>query len=250
MLRRLPATGAVQPGPEGRPGVRPSTAAALAAALGLLAQAAAAQPPATPAAPSPVTPSPVTPSPAAPVPAAPVPAAADPAADVPRGAPELVRGRVVGDSARPLAGASVIVVRGPDRLTQQTTTDSAGRYAVRFADGTGDYLVTVSAPGYRTSRRRVQRQGGERTLVADFTLGRDLATLAEVRVRGERPARASNRITPTQLETGASERWRDGVEGSSRPRWRATSTRSPGRCPASRSARPARRSSARAPSPT
>jgi hypothetical protein len=92
--------------------------------------------------------------------------AGDPA---PRSGPETVRGRVVGDSARPIPGASVIVVRGPDRLTQQATADSAGRFSVRFAEGTGDYLVTVSAPGYRTARRRVQRQGSEQVLGADFT---------------------------------------------------------------------------------
>jgi hypothetical protein len=50
-------------------------------------------------------------------------------------------------------------------------------------------------------------------LAADFTLSRDVATLAGVNVRGERPARASNRVAPTTLETGASERWRDGVGG-------------------------------------
>ena len=32
-----------------------------------------------------------------------------------------------------------------DRLTQQATTDSAGRYSSRFDVGTGDYLVYVTA---------------------------------------------------------------------------------------------------------
>jgi hypothetical protein len=152
-------------------------------------------------------------------PAAPAasPAGAPSGAPAPRDAPDIVRGRVVGDSARPLAGAAVIVVRGPDRLTLQAVTDSAGRFSVRFDEGTGDYLVTVTAPGYRASRRRVQRQGGERVLAADFTLSREVATLAAVNVRGERPARASNRVSPTTLETGAAERWREGVEGQLSP---------------------------------
>src|SRR5256885_579671 len=89
--------------------------------------------------------------------------------------PETVRGRVIDDSAHVVSGASVHVTRGPDRLVQQTTTDTAGRFSVRFDPGTGDYLVAVSAPGFRAARRRVQRQGAERELVADFTLGRDLA---------------------------------------------------------------------------
>ena len=129
---------------------------------------------------------------------------------------EVVRGRVVDDSARALV-ATVIVTRGPDRLVQQATTDSAGRFSIRFEPGTGDYLVHVSATGFRSARRRVQRQGGTREITADFTLARDLAVLATVRVRGERPARATNSINPTQLEPGSSERWNDGVSGQVSP---------------------------------
>src|SRR6476661_7016954 len=84
---------------------------------------------------------------------------------------DVIRGRVTDDSAHAIAGATVIVTRGPDRATQQATTDSAGSYSVRFEPGTGDYLVYVSATGFRTARRRVQRQGGEVVLVADFRLG-------------------------------------------------------------------------------
>lgn len=131
----------------------------------------------------------------------------------PPGGPEVVRGRVVDDSARALFAAAITVTRGPDRLVQTTTTDSAGRYSVRFDPGTGDYLVHVAAPGFRPARRRVERQGSERELVADFALGRDLAMLAAVQIRGERPVRATNRIQPSTLETGAAEKWVDGVGG-------------------------------------
>ncbi|MFN2626384.1 MAG: hypothetical protein ABR520_09925, partial [Mycobacteriales bacterium] len=57
------------------------------------------------------------------------------------------------------------------------------------------------------------RQGTERELVADFTLGRDLALLAAVKVQAQRPARATSNVGPTQPETGASEQWSQGVEG-------------------------------------
>ena len=140
-----------------------------------------------------------------------VPAA--PAAPAPASAADRIRGRVVDDSARAVVGATVTITRGPDRLTRTTATDSGGRYALRFEEGTGDYLVTVAAPGLRTVRRRVQRQGSERDLVADFTLGRDVATLAAVRVNERRPVRATNDVRPTAPETGASEQWSNGVEG-------------------------------------
>jgi hypothetical protein len=73
--------------------------------------------------------------------------------------PDVVRGRVTDDSARAVVGATVMITRGPDRLTQRTTTDSSGAFSSRFEQGTGDYLVYVSATGFKTERRRVQRQG-------------------------------------------------------------------------------------------
>src|SRR5437588_8078154 len=131
--------------------------------------------------------------------------------------PETVRGRVTGDSSRAIAGATVMVTRGPDRLTQQTQTDSAGNFRSRFEQGTGDYLVYVSAAGFKSARRRVQRQGTERELVADFVLGKAMATLEAVRIEASKPVRAINPVTPQQIETGASERWNDGVTGQTSP---------------------------------
>ena len=43
-----------------------------------------------------------------------------------QGPPETIRGRVVGDSARAISGASVLITRGPDRLTLPATPDAQG----------------------------------------------------------------------------------------------------------------------------
>ena len=82
-----------------------------------------------------------------------------PDAGAQQGNREVVRGRVVDDSAKAVVAATVTVTRGPDRLVQTTTTDSAGNYRVRFEEGTGDYLVSVSSPGLRPARRRRQMAG-------------------------------------------------------------------------------------------
>jgi hypothetical protein len=129
------------------------------------------------------------------------------------GGPEIVRGLVSNDSTGAIVGASVIVTRGPDRLVQQTSTDSAGRYRVRFEQGTGDYLVFVSGAGFKAARRRVQRQDAEREFIADFILARDAALLDAIRVTAVTPVRATNPIRPQTPETGASEKWQDGVSG-------------------------------------
>ncbi|NUS98995.1 MAG: carboxypeptidase regulatory-like domain-containing protein [Gemmatimonadaceae bacterium] len=128
-------------------------------------------------------------------------------------AADVIRGRVTDDSARVIAGATVIVTRGPDRLVQQTTTDSGGRYSIRFEPGTGDYLVYVSALGRRSARRRVQRQGTETELVADFQLAPDATKLAEVKVTAKKPERARNDVSPFNQEPGSAESYQEGVSG-------------------------------------
>src|SRR5450830_1714574 len=70
-----------------------------------------------------------------------------------QGVTENIRGRVTDDSAHAVAGATVFVTRGPDRLMKQATTDSAGRYRISFENGTGDYLVAIAAVGLKSARR-------------------------------------------------------------------------------------------------
>jgi hypothetical protein len=131
----------------------------------------------------------------------------------PQRPPEVIRGKVTNDSGTAIPAATVMITRGPDRLTQPGTTDAKGMYSIRFEIGTGDYLVYVSAPGFKAVRRRVQRQANEHEFVADFQLVQDIATLATVKVTAEKPVRATNPISPTQPEVGANERWQDGVAG-------------------------------------
>src|SRR5205823_4853433 len=127
-------------------------------------------------------------------------------------AADVIRGHVSNDSGRAVA-ATINITRGPDRLTQQTTTDSAGNYQLRFDPGTGDYLVHVASAGLKAARRRVQRAGAEHELVANFVLAVDIELLAATRVTADRPVRATNPVGPTIPEPGSSERWSDGVNG-------------------------------------
>ncbi len=138
------------------------------------------------------------------------------AAQASLGGPEVIKGRVTDDSTRALI-ATITITRGPDRLVQSDTTDSAGNFRIRFEQGTGDYLVYVSAAGFNSARRRVQRQKDETEFVANFVLNSNVAQLEAVRVSARRPARATNNISPTALEAGASERWLDGVSGQISP---------------------------------
>lgn len=93
---------------------------------------------------------------------------------------EIVRGRVTGDSGRAGLGATVIVTRIPsappytasNAVSRAVDTDSAGHYEVAFENGSGNYLVYFSAPGYQSVRRRVTRP---RTAAYDSVLVLDVS---------------------------------------------------------------------------
>ncbi|HEY5492297.1 MAG TPA: carboxypeptidase-like regulatory domain-containing protein, partial [Gemmatimonadaceae bacterium] len=134
-----------------------------------------------------------------------------------QGVTETIKGRVTDDSSHAVAGATVFVTRGPDRLLKQSVTDSTGRYQVGFENGTGDYLVAVSAVGFKAARRRVQRAGSALELIADFVLAHDLSTLATVKVTAEKPERARNDVSRFSGEVGSAEKWQEGVNGQMNP---------------------------------
>ncbi|WP_310568946.1 carboxypeptidase-like regulatory domain-containing protein [Gemmatimonas sp.] len=105
-----------------------------------------------------------------------------------QGPRESIVVRVQNDSARALAGVAVIVVRGPDRASQQVITGSAGVASVEFADGTGDYLVSAKAAGYAAVRRRITAAEGEHRFRITLLLKPDTTRLVAIRVRAARDA--------------------------------------------------------------
>ncbi|MCA0374423.1 MAG: carboxypeptidase regulatory-like domain-containing protein [Gemmatimonadetes bacterium] len=132
---------------------------------------------------------------------------------------DVLRGTVKGDSGRVLAGANVIVTRSTDRAVTQATTDSAGRWRMEIADGSGDYLVFVTASGHQNARRRVQRQAEEREFVVDFTLTPVAPqVLRAVQVQAAAPPRVPRGAPPLGTEeTAASEKWIEGVAATLSP---------------------------------
>lgn len=123
--------------------------------------------------------------------------------------PEIIRGRVTSDSGLPVAGAMVSVTFGADRAFQQVTTDFSGRFTIAVPNGTGDYLVHVSALGFRAFRKRVTRVPNDTGLVVEVRLVAEVTQLAPVRVeaRQERPRPG---FDPSRA-VGAADRPREGV---------------------------------------
>lgn len=129
------------------------------------------------------------------------------------GAQGVVRDTIIGEVRRavgkPIAGAAVFVTRAPDMQTYNTTTDSLGRF--RFAEiaGTGEYLVSVSAPGFKPVRMRAVRSPGAHLVRVKAVLQPFAQAMQNVVVtaRHEAPEPASG----LDVGTGASEGLADGA---------------------------------------
>jgi hypothetical protein len=109
---------------------------------------------------------------------------------------EIIRGRVTTDGGRPISGASVRAQRAPDRAQKSTSTDSSGAYTIDWADGTGEYLVSVSSAGLPTVSRRVTRAPGggsaDSVLVFDVLLTNRPQQLPTVVSQAQRPSPTRN----------------------------------------------------------
>ena len=129
---------------------------------------------------------------------------------------DIIRGTVTSDSGKAVVGADVIVTRAPDRAFESTKTDDGGHYTVEWADGTGDYLVHVSAVGFETFRKRVTRTGVDSIFVVDVKLSSGQAqVLAPVVTRASKPKPARNQGIGTDV--GASQQLSGGVTGAVSP---------------------------------
>lgn len=121
--------------------------------------------------------------------------------------PETIRGRVTSDSGTGIAGATVSATRAPDRMFLQATTDSAGRFSIHFDEGTGDYLIHVSAVGYKTFRQRLTRAPADTSLTIDVKLAPAVTQLAAVKVQATKPRPSRGGSD----NTGAAEQQQEGV---------------------------------------
>lgn len=121
---------------------------------------------------------------------------------------DTIVGRVTSHGV-PIGGATIVATRAPDRQYSQTQSDSAGRFMIVVADGSGDYLLHVSSPGMQPYRRRIHRSGRSLRIIADSV---ELAPitptqLKAVNVRAERTRPQRN--NGDKVEVGATEKVAD-----------------------------------------
>ena len=69
--------------------------------------------------------------------------------------PHVIQGRVTSDSGAAIAAADVFVTIAPSAEIVSGKTDGTGNYHVSIANATGEYILNISALGYRAFRQRV-----------------------------------------------------------------------------------------------
>ena len=117
---------------------------------------------------------------------------------------DIITGKVVDTTGRPLAGATVTATSIETRVSRNRTTGADGKYTILFPDGGGQYRITVRAIGVAPQTVTLSRQGDEDRLEKTFRMTVNAApqSLTAVNVQGRRnPNQGFERPAP-----GGSER--------------------------------------------
>jgi hypothetical protein len=99
---------------------------------------------------------------------------------------DIIRGRVMTSDGRPVERAVISVTSVSGNLTRPGTTDAAGRFTATFANGDGDYWVSVGAIGFSPRRVEVKRTAEQDVLIVEITLSAIGTALDPVHVHGQR----------------------------------------------------------------
>ncbi len=102
--------------------------------------------------------------------------------------PQVIQGHVTSDSGgKPITTADVIVTIAPSAETVMGKTDIAGAYRLTIANATGEYILNISALGFRPFRQRVTMKAGDTVATVDAHLAPNIQQVAGVQVQATRP---------------------------------------------------------------
>jgi hypothetical protein len=101
--------------------------------------------------------------------------------------PHVISGRVTSDSGAAIASADVIVTVAPSAETVLGKTDAAGAYRLVIPNPTGEYILNISALGFRAFRQRVTIPSPDTAAVVNAKLATSVQQVAGVRVQAARP---------------------------------------------------------------
>ena len=101
--------------------------------------------------------------------------------------PHVIQGRVTSDSGAAITAADVFVTIAPSAEIVSGKSDGTGNYRISIANATGEYILNISALGYRNFRQRVTIKPGDSVAVVNAKLAANVQQVAAVRVQAQRP---------------------------------------------------------------
>lgn len=102
--------------------------------------------------------------------------------------PHAIQGRVTSDSGgTPINAADVIVTIAPSAEVVMGKTDATGTYRIAIANPTGEYILNISALGFKPFRQRVTIPAGDTVATVNAHLAPNVQQVATVRVQATRP---------------------------------------------------------------
>ena len=114
--------------------------------------------------------------------------------------PHVIQGRVTADSGGAAVGtADVVVTIAPTAETVLGKTDGSGAYRIAIANATGEYILNISALGFKPFRQRVTMPAGDTIATVNARLAANVQQVAAVRVQGTRPRRPLRTISATDI---------------------------------------------------
>src|SRR5262245_23327922 len=101
--------------------------------------------------------------------------------------PHVIQGRVTSDSGAAISAADVFVTIAPSAEIVSGKTDATGNYRLAITNATGEYILNISALGFRNFRQRVTIKPGDSVAVVNAKLAANIQQVAGVRVQAQRP---------------------------------------------------------------
>ncbi len=130
----------------------------------------------------------------------------------------VIQGRVTSDSGgAAITTADVLVTIAPSAETVLGKTDANGAYRIEIGNPTGEYILNVSALGFRPFRQRVTIAPADSIATVNAHLAPNVQQLTGVRVQATRPRPPRNLANDGQPGTDPTNRTVDGVNNALPP---------------------------------
>lgn len=108
---------------------------------------------------------------------------------------DIIRGKIVGPDSQPVVNANVNIVDLESGISKPTKTNKDGRYGLQIPNGSGNYMVYITAIGFTKKQFNLKRVADEEILIGDTRLSAATLDRVDVVAQGARQTAGRNSTT-------------------------------------------------------